>query len=111
MLNEVMKDGLRWLVVWGTGFAVIAFAVFDLKFFIHERRNTVLNRELIKFVGARCRTFRQSIGLKQEVVAKETGYSVETVSGFENGRNNNASILLWYIAHGMEFERGDHLEN
>ena len=40
----------------------------------------------------------------------DTGYSVENISSFETGRNDNARILLWYFEHGMKsdylFERG-----
>ena len=52
-------------------------------------------------MGRRCKQFRVEHGFYQFDVAAETGYSVENISSFENGRNDNARILLWYFAHGM----------
>ena len=58
----------------------------------------------LKDVGRRCKKFRVDHGYYQMDVAIETGYSVENVSAFETGRNDNARILLWYFAHGMNYE-------
>ena len=58
----------------------------------------------LKDVGRRCKQFRVDRGYYQMDVATETGYSVENVSAFETGRNDNARILLWYFAHGMNYE-------
>ena len=58
----------------------------------------------LKDVGRRCKQFRIDSGYYQMDVATETGYSVENVSAFETGRNDNARILLWYFAHGMNYE-------
>lgn len=55
-----------------------------------------------KRVGNQCREFRQSIGKLQSDVAFDTGYSAMNVSAFENGRNCNYRILLWYINHGID---------
>lgn len=55
-------------------------------------------------MGSCCKQFRADHGYYQSDVAAETGYSVENISSFENGRNDNARILLWYFAHGMEYE-------
>lgn len=55
-------------------------------------------------VGKRCKKFRIERGYYQMDVAAETGYSVENISAFETGRNDNARILLWYFAHGMEYD-------
>ena len=58
-------------------------------------------RELYN-LGAACRYYRTYIlCVPQTEVANETGYSVFTISSFENGRNNNAMILSWYIKHGL----------
>ena len=35
------------------------------------------------------------------MVAKELGFSVENISSFENSRNDNYYILLWYLRKGM----------
>lgn len=64
----------------------------------------------LREMGQRCKKYRVDHGYYQTDVAKETGYSVENISSFETGRNDNARILLWYFAHGMQsehlFERG-----
>lgn len=61
-------------------------------------------------IGKRCKEFRIEHGYYQVDVARDTGYSVENISSFETGRNDNARILLWYFIHGMKtehlFERG-----
>lgn len=58
----------------------------------------------LKELGARCKQYRESIGLYQYHVAEETGYSTENISAFETGRNDNSRILLWYFMHGMKAE-------
>ena len=55
----------------------------------------------LKDLGLRCKQFRVSLGYRQHNVAEDTGYTIENISSFECGRNNNAVILLWYIANGM----------
>lgn len=58
----------------------------------------------LKDVARRCKEYRLTQGYYQIDVARDTGYSVENVSSFETGRNDNARILLWYIAHGMTYD-------
>ena len=53
-------------------------------------------------MGRRCKKYRREHGYYQSDVAADTGYSVENVSAFETGRNDNARILLWYFIHGMK---------
>lgn len=60
--------------------------------------------ELLNIIGARCREYRTRIDKYLYDVAFDTGYSLETVSGFEHGRNNNGIILLWYIKNGLTIE-------
>ena len=55
-------------------------------------------------MGKRCKKYRIEHGFYQSDVAKETGDSVENISSFETGRNDNARILLWYFVHGMQCE-------
>lgn len=55
----------------------------------------------LKALGVHCKRLRRTLDIKQTQVAIETGYSLKTISAFENGRNNNALILLWYINHGL----------
>lgn len=58
----------------------------------------------LREMGQRCKQYRIEHGYYQTDVASDMGYSVENISSFENGRNDNARILLWYMAHGMNAE-------
>lgn len=58
----------------------------------------------LSVLGRRCKQFRVEHGYHQTDVADDTGYSVENISSFETGRNDNARILLWYFEHGMKPE-------
>lgn len=58
----------------------------------------------LKELGRRCKQYRIEHGYFQFDVATDTGYSSENISAFETGRNDNATILLWYFAHGMKYE-------
>ena len=64
----------------------------------------------LRDIGRHCKEFRVECGYRQIDVANDLGYSVENISSFESGRNDNARILLWYFSHGMKpehlFERG-----
>ena len=56
-------------------------------------------------------TMRKKAKVKQSQVAKELGYSLENISAFENGRNNNAEILLYYIKKGwIDYDRVSDVE-
>lgn len=56
----------------------------------------------LKVLGRRCKRLRRSLCKTQSDVANETGYTSKSISAFENGRVNNALILMWYINHGLE---------
>ena len=58
----------------------------------------------LKIIGANCKDFRIKSGYYQMDVANETGYSIENVSSFENGRNDNLRLMLWYMTHGMKID-------
>lgn len=58
----------------------------------------------LREMGQRCKQFRVEQGYYQTDVAADTGYSVENISSFETGRNDNARILLWYFERGMKPE-------
>lgn len=62
----------------------------------------------LSLIGKKCKDFRLSLGILQSQVAEDTGYSIENISKFENGNNNNMKILLWYLQHGLRIE-GDEL--
>lgn len=58
--------------------------------------------DILKTLGAACQYYRtEALNRKQIDVSRETNYSIENVSSFENGRNNNAMIFLWYVNHGF----------
>lgn len=58
----------------------------------------------LKNIGQQCRQLREALGLLQSDVAVDVGVSRETISAFENGRNNSAYLLAWYIEHGLELD-------
>lgn len=67
-----------------------------------KKQESPINKDLLKFIGAMCKNHRSNLGVCQYDVAHLTGYTKETVSSFETGHNNNATLLLWYIANGLE---------
>lgn len=56
-------------------------------------------------IGKACQAFRISIGKKQSDVASDLGFSGENISAFENGRNHNMMIFLWYIEKGFDVDK------
>ena len=60
-----------------------------------------MEKDIITEIGLICKSYRESIGAYQFEVAQDTGYSSLNVSSFENGRNNNMLLLLWYIKKGL----------
>lgn len=44
------------------------------------------------------------MGLTQKQVSIETQYSPKTISSFETGHLNNATLLLWYLSHGLKID-------
>lgn len=57
---------------------------------------------LLKRCGKLCAEYRrETLGKTQKDVAQDLGYSVENIASFEQGRNDNLLILLWYIKHGL----------
>lgn len=53
-------------------------------------------------IGRKCANFRRLIGYSQQQVADELGYTRTNISMFENGKNYNMTILLWYLKRGLE---------
>lgn len=58
--------------------------------------------ENIKEIGAICATWRKENNIPQQIIARDLGLSVESISAFEHGRTNNALILSWYIKNGLK---------
>ena len=49
-----------------------------------------------------CSEFRKDVlKITQEDLARELDYSQENISAFENGRNANSIIFIWYIKNGL----------
>ena len=53
-------------------------------------------------IGQKCANFRRLIGISQQQVADELGYTRTNISMFENDKNYNMVILLWYLKRGLE---------
>lgn len=58
----------------------------------------------LKTIGGACQRVRRKVFLTQKEVAEKTNYSVSTISAYENGRLNNASLLAYYIEIGLTRE-------
>lgn len=68
-------------------------------------------KQLLKYIGISCRRWRSSMGYDVKQICDETGYCVSSIYLFECGRNNNAMLFMWYLAHGFntdkDFTNGD----
>lgn len=94
-------------VVYFFGIIVPIFFIFCYIALQIEKRKEEkrLTREFLLTVGRNCKLYRMKKGYSLEDVAEWSGYAKETVCGFEHGRNNNATILSWYVAQGMTFNQ------
>lgn len=54
-------------------------------------------------IGVACKNARKRNGKTQASVATSLGCTVENISAFEHGRNNNAIILFYYLSHFNAF--------
>lgn len=64
--------------------------------------NEYIITEIIDGVIKLCKNYRMNIlKMTQSDVAKELGYTRTNISEFENGRNRNFTIFLWYIKKGL----------
>lgn len=59
--------------------------------------------EKLFWLGSICQEYRLKLNKTQKDVATELGCSVENISSFENGRNNNCRILIWYLSKGLSY--------
>ena len=57
----------------------------------------------LEVLGLACAEHRRKIGKTQVSVAIDTNYSVENISRFERGYNDNLRILAWYVINGFDF--------
>lgn len=53
-------------------------------------------------LGEICRKYRKKINKTLSDVACDTGYSIANISKFENNKNYNYLILLWYVENGLD---------
>ena len=51
------------------------------------------------WVGTVCKICRRRAGKTVAEMARETDYSLSNIYAFENGRNNNIVLLMWYFEH------------
>lgn len=59
-------------------------------------------KDVSKKCGELCAIFRkEELKMTQQQVADALNYSQENISSFENGRNSNNRIFLWYIKQGL----------
>ena len=54
----------------------------------------ISNTELIRMLGRRFKVYRIQCRLTQREVAGQTGVSIPTIRGFENGRSSNVSLQV-----------------
>lgn len=67
--------------------------------------NTQLSTEnRMKLVewGRACKRFREYKGYTRSQVSDEIGQSIQNIQRFEDGMNNSAIILMWYIKAGLQ---------
>ena len=58
--------------------------------------------KICKTCGKLCGDYRRDIlKMTQFDVAKEIGYSKENIAAFEQGRNDNNIIFMWYVKNGL----------
>lgn len=65
--------------------------------------NDDIYKAIARDLGATCRRFRKSIDKKLSDVARDTGYTLQNISAFERGQNNNMKIYLWYVERGLNY--------
>lgn len=59
---------------------------------------------MYKNIGSVCRKYRLEKGYRLRDVADDLNYSIRNVCAFEQGRNDNGRILLWYFKHGITID-------
>lgn len=77
------------------------------QFIKNVSRETMKGGNMVNLIelGKQCKAYRIEQGFYQVDVARDTGYSIENISAFETGRNDNAKILMWYIQKGFEYTK------
>ena len=61
------------------------------------------SKEYLESIGFACMLLRMKLNMTQREVAENLDLSPSSISRFENGENDSATILLWYIRHGLDW--------
>ena len=56
-----------------------------------------------QIIGTECRDYRRNLGYTLAEVSQDVYMSPSAVHSFEMGERDSGTILLWYIAHGLDF--------
>ena len=56
-------------------------------------------------IGYLCKRWRIGNEYNLSQVAEDTGYSQDNIIKFEQGKNNNLLIFVWYAMHGFEIRK------
>lgn len=60
--------------------------------------------ERYEHIGYFCKRWRIANNYTLQDVAEFTGYGKDNIIKFEQGKNNNMTILLWYVIQGFKIE-------
>lgn len=64
-----------------------------------EKKN---KQRILKIIGSAAADWRRKHEIRQLDIAIEVGTTFTNISAFENGKNDSATILLWYVLHGFD---------
>lgn len=59
-------------------------------------------RRALKIIGRVAGEWRREHEITQLDIANELGTTFTNISSFEHGKNDSATILLWYVLHGFD---------
>lgn len=63
-------------------------------------RSPIRRSRLIQ-IARECKKLRLELGYTQYDVADEVRTTSANICEFENARNDSATIMLWYVQHGL----------
>lgn len=65
----------------------------------------MLNKDVLKFVGQKCKEYRKSVlNMNSSQFSRLTGYSRSSICRFEAGKQNTIPILLRYVNLGFNLD-------
>ena len=62
-----------------------------------------MDKGILENIGFACMLLRIKLKRTQREVAEDLDCSPSSISRFENGENDSATILMWYIRHGLNW--------